>query len=181
MMNNRLLLPLPLLLLIAGCRTGSPVLPPTLVTHTGKLQRLANSGHDLDPLDRQQRLKVGMEGDMLYQQARQAYLARDYGSYVYKLNQSRKRFAMLATPFAEQLQTLNRLLDHGNTLWANQLTTQAEAQFADGAYEKALATLQQATLADPAQADAIRGRIAAIADARHHARWNNLDRFGDGQ
>lgn len=176
-MINRLLALL-FLLLIAGCRTHSPVLPPTLVTHTGKLQRLANSGHKLDPLDHQQRLQVGIEGDMLYQQARQAYLAGDYGTYVYKLNQSRKRFAMLATPFAEQLQTLNELLDHGNTLWAAQLIERAEAQFADGNYEKAIDTFRQAAIADPAQAATVERRIAATSHARQHARWNNLGRFG---
>lgn len=179
-MNSRLLLALPFLLLIAGCRTRSPVLPPTLVTHTGKLQRLANTGHDLNPLDHQERLAVGLEGDMLYREARQAYLSGDYATYVYKLNQSRKRFALLATPFAEQIQTLNGLLDHGNTLWAGQLSEIAEAQFADGNYEKAIASLEQAASADPSQAAAIQQRIGAIANTRQHARWNNLRRFGAG-
>jgi tetratricopeptide (TPR) repeat protein len=155
-------------------------LPPTLVTHTGKLQRLANTGHDLDPLNHQQRLEAGIEGDMLYQQARKAYLAGDYGTYVYKLNQSRKRFAMLATPFAEQLQVLNKLLDHGNSLWAGQLQQLAEAQLADGSYEQAINTFRQAATADPSQATAIQNRIAATANQRQHARWNNLGRFGVG-
>jgi tetratricopeptide (TPR) repeat protein len=176
-MTNKLLL-LSLLLLLASCRSSNPILPPTLVTHTGKLQRLANSGHDLDPLSHQQRLQVGIEGDRLYQQARQAYLAGDYGTYVYKLNQSRKRFSMLATPFAEQLSTLNELLDHGNVLWAQQLSKQAEAQLADGSYEKAIESFRQAALADPSQAAAIHQRTAVVATARQHARWNNLGRYG---
>lgn len=174
---NKLLFTIPLLLALLGCRSSKPVLPPTLVTHTGKLQRMANTGHDLDPLTHQQRLQVGVEGDRLYQQARQAYLAGDYGTYVYKLNQARKRFSMLATPFAEELSQLNTLLDAGNELWAQQLAKQAEAQLADGSFEKAIDTLRQAALADPSRAAEFQRQMANVAGARESSLWNNLKRY----